>query len=321
MKNYTIENEPVFSESIRVTETSDPAHAENINVAPKQLLENTLANRNVIKEIEKGEQEITFEDYTEEGVSIPEAEEAISQVTSGKKDKLFRQYVKAALKGLLVLAQRALAISMGKNQARVFVTVTALDTWLAVPENVAKLNVGDNFYITATDVPDYWWDGKQKQKLETQKVDLSTYDREIAALKQKNSELSGNISSHSHAWSSITEKPSTFSPSSHNHNDQYYTESEMNNKLAGKANLLTTSVIESTSNSAPKSWPVINLKAIPPAGYHSLGIIGIDNNLNFGEVALVKYIMWGNDIYVALRNLEETTIKYTLKVLVLWIHD
>ena len=104
MKNYTIENEPVFSESIRVTETSDPAHAENINVAPKQLLENTLANRNVIKEIEKGEQEITFEDYTEEGVSIPEAEEAISQVTSGKKDKLFRQYVKAALKGLLVLA-------------------------------------------------------------------------------------------------------------------------------------------------------------------------------------------------------------------------
>ena len=134
-------------------------------------------------------------------------------------------------------------------------------------------------------------------------------------------ELNGNISSHRHAWSGITGKPSTFTPSNHNHNDQYYTEAEMNSKLAGKANMLATSTIESTVDIASKSWPVINLKATPPTGYHSLGIIGIDNNLNFGEVALVKYIMWGNDIYVALRNLEATTIKYTLKVVVLWIHD
>lgn len=241
MKNYTVETDPVFSESIRVTETSDPAHAENINAAPKQLLENTLYNKAVTEEIKQGEQEVAFEDYTGEEAAIPEAEEAINQLTSGKKDKLFRQYVKAALKGLLSLAQRALDIALGKNQARVFATVAALDAWLAVPANVAKLNVGDNFYITATDVPDYWWDGAQKQKLETQKVDLTTYDQEIAKLKQKDSELSGNISSHnhdsryytesemntklagksdtshSHAWSTITGKPTTFAPSSHNH--------------------------------------------------------------------------------------------------------
>lgn len=241
MKNYTVENDPVFSESIRVTETSDPAHAENINAAPKQLLENTLANKAAIEEIKQGEQEVAFEDYTGEEAAIPEPEEAINQLTSGKKDKLFRQYVKAALKNLLSLAQRALSIALGKNQARVFATVAALDAWLAVPANVAKLNVGDNFYITATDVPDYWWDGTQKQKLETQKVDLTTYDQEIAALKQKDSELSGNISSHTHdgryyteseintklagksdtsrghAWSAITGKPNTFAPSSHNH--------------------------------------------------------------------------------------------------------
>lgn len=252
MKNYTIENAPVFSEFIKVTETSDPASAQNINSAPKQLLENTLANRKTIEEIKGGEQEIVFEDYTEEGVSIPEAEEAISQLTSGKKDKLFRQYVKASLKGLLALAQRALNIAMGKNQARVFATVSALDAWLAVPENVEQLKIGDNFYITSLDVPDYWWDGAQKQKLETQRVDLTTYDREIAALKQKDSELSGNISSHthdgryftkseintklagksdtshSHAWSAITGKPTTFSPSTHTHDDLYYTKNEIN---------------------------------------------------------------------------------------------
>lgn len=217
MKNYTVETDPVFSESIRVTETSDPAHAENINAAPKQLLENTLYNKAVTEEIKQGEQEVAFEDYTGEEAAIPEAEEAINQLTSGKKDKLFRQYVKAALKGLLSLAQRALDIALGKNQARVFATVAALDAWLAVPANVAKLNVGDNFYITATDVPDYWWDGAQKQKLETQKVDLTTYDQEIAKLKQKDSELSGNISSHTH-------------------DGRYFTESEMNTKLAGKLN-------------------------------------------------------------------------------------
>ena len=47
MKDYMNEN-PVFSESIRVTEVSDPAHADNINAAPKQLLQNTLVNRNFI---------------------------------------------------------------------------------------------------------------------------------------------------------------------------------------------------------------------------------------------------------------------------------
>lgn len=44
MKEYT-SNEPVFSPVIHVVETSDPAHADNINAAPMQLLQNTIANR------------------------------------------------------------------------------------------------------------------------------------------------------------------------------------------------------------------------------------------------------------------------------------
>lgn len=47
MKDYTNKT-PVFSKSIRVTETSDPAHADNINAAPVQLLQNTLVNRDSI---------------------------------------------------------------------------------------------------------------------------------------------------------------------------------------------------------------------------------------------------------------------------------
>ena len=50
MKPYT-ESEPVFSESIQVTEPTDPAHADNINAGPKQLLQNTLVNKKEIDDI------------------------------------------------------------------------------------------------------------------------------------------------------------------------------------------------------------------------------------------------------------------------------
>ena len=49
--------------------------------------------------------------------------------------------------------------------------------------------------------------------------------------------VSGNASSASSIpWSGITGKPSTYAPSSHTHDDRYYTESEMNAKLNAKAN-------------------------------------------------------------------------------------
>lgn len=52
MKDYT-NTAPVFSEIIRVTEPTDPGHADNINSAPMQLLQNTLANREYIKILEE----------------------------------------------------------------------------------------------------------------------------------------------------------------------------------------------------------------------------------------------------------------------------
>ena len=45
-----------------------------------------------------------------------------------------------------------------------------------------------------------------------------------------NTKLAGKSdASHSHAWSTITGKPTSFSPSSHTHDDRYYTEAEVNN--------------------------------------------------------------------------------------------
>ena len=197
MKPYT-ESEPVFSESIQVTEPTDPAHADNINAGPKQLLQNTLVNKKEIEDLKQGNNEVEFDDTVipgegEEPEGVPDPAEALEQITSGKSVPVLIGHIKRTLTGLLSLSQRALNIAMGKNQARVFATVDALDAWLAVPENVAELKVGDNFYVAATDVPDYWWDGSAKQELEVQKVDLTAYDRKIAALEAKDSELNENI--------------------------------------------------------------------------------------------------------------------------------
>lgn len=67
------------------------------------------------------------------------------------------------------------AIAKGRATGYVFDTVSDLDLWLQDESNVSKLVLGDNFYIREVDVPDYWWDGTEKQQLETQKVDLSEY--------------------------------------------------------------------------------------------------------------------------------------------------
>ncbi len=195
MKPYT-ESEPVFSESIQVTEPTDPAHADNINAGPKQLLQNTLVNKKEIEDLKQGNNEVEFDDTVIPGEGegpgeVPDPAEALEQITSGKSVPALIGHIKRTLTGLLPLSQRALNIAMGKSRAWVFATVEDLDAWLAVPANVKQLNIGDNFYITAVDVPDYWWDGTQKQKLETQKVDLTTYDQRI-------SQLNENISSHNH---------------------------------------------------------------------------------------------------------------------------
>lgn len=79
-------------------------------------------------------------------------------------------------------------------------------------------------------------------------------------------EQNGNISSHSHAWSAITGKPSTFTPSDHSHDGRYYTETEVNNLLAGKA-----------SSSHAHAWSAITGKpsTFPPSTHtHAWNLVG-----------------------------------------------
>jgi hypothetical protein len=47
MKEYSSDN-PVFSSAIEVVEATDPGHADNINKAPEQLMQNDLVIANAL---------------------------------------------------------------------------------------------------------------------------------------------------------------------------------------------------------------------------------------------------------------------------------
>jgi len=107
----------------------------------------------------------------EDDVEFIEDEEILSGMVAGKIFKL----IKKKLSLLTAELANALSIAQGKNRSHVFQTEVQLDEWLSNADNVATLKIGDNLYIVELNVPDYWWDGTQKQKLETVKVDLNEY--------------------------------------------------------------------------------------------------------------------------------------------------
>lgn len=76
---------------------------------------------------------------------------------------------------LISTLQMVEAIARGKSNAKVFDTEAEMLAWLDVPENVETLNAGDNLYIIALDVPDYWWDGEQPQVLEAENVNFEDF--------------------------------------------------------------------------------------------------------------------------------------------------
>lgn len=61
-------------------------------------------------------------------------------------------------------------------------------------------------------------------------------------------------------WDNLSGKPSTFPPSAHNHDDLYYTETEINTKLAGKANSSHTHK-KTDITDFPTSMPASDVKA------------------------------------------------------------
>lgn len=70
MKKYTVDPKTAsYSESIEITETTDTNHADNINLAPKQLMANTAENHRRIIAIENRKVQAAF-DETDGGLNF-----------------------------------------------------------------------------------------------------------------------------------------------------------------------------------------------------------------------------------------------------------
>ena len=89
-----------------------------------------------------------------------------------------------------------------------------------------------------TDAFNTWFNEMKNQlsedaagNLQASKMDKTTYDADGDGVVDKAAAV---------PWDGVTGKPGTFTPSTHNHDDRYYTETEMNTKLNGKANSIHT---------------------------------------------------------------------------------
>lgn len=86
------------------------------------------------------------------------------------------------------------SIAKGKNRARVFSTTEDMNAWLSDATNKGIALVGDNLYVVALDVPDWWISEVLEEvdtetgfyykiaQLETQKVDLTNIESSISNL-------------------------------------------------------------------------------------------------------------------------------------------
>ena len=81
------------------------------------------------------------------------------------------------------------------------------------------------------------------------------------------------------AWSNVSGKPSTFPPSSHNHDDRYYTESEIDTKLNGKQN---------SGNYVVNGIAGTDLNAVTTSGMYRVNT-GVKNNpgADYGQLLVI----------------------------------
>ena len=112
----------------------------------------------------------TYGDKGEKGDTYTITDEDYQEIETNVKSD-----IQPVLTDIENIAKQSEVIARGRATGYVFDTVEDLDLWLQNSENVSKLVLGDNFYIRAINVPDYWWDGTTRQQLEAEKPDLTDY--------------------------------------------------------------------------------------------------------------------------------------------------
>lgn len=170
-------------ESINATETIPDEYETWMDILNTKIVEVDNLNIELEKEDKKSTITITNKDGSVESVEVLDGNDGDDYILT-QEDKneivdrtkpLVEAEIQPTLENIQNIAENAEVIARGRATGYVFDTVAELDSWLQNQDNISKLVLGDNLYVRALGVPDYWWDGTEKQILETEKPDLTEY--------------------------------------------------------------------------------------------------------------------------------------------------
>ena len=151
------------------------------------------------------------------------------------KSEMVNQYPLAYItigKGVLSISQSNIENAVGTSACPY---VTGVLKGMDIDKLVAQWGAQWAEWLSSnTDAFNTWFNEMKNQlsedaagNLQASKMDKTTYDADGDGVVDKAAAV---------PWDGVTGKPGTFAPSTHNHDDRYYTETEMNTKLNGKAN-------------------------------------------------------------------------------------
>lgn len=90
--------------------------------------------------------------------------------------------------------------------------------------------------LTPINIQD-WFQNIDSQ-LEGINTELDALPSQLSSLSNEINEVADSLVSHDHSWDDIQNKPTTFTPSEHNHNLLYYTKTEVDTKLGDIGSIL-----------------------------------------------------------------------------------
>jgi hypothetical protein len=161
------EGKEVFKSLLKDCIFNKSINAEDPAPTPEEVSQWNTMITELNKKIDEVDDIKEYSDYAkEQGDYAKQEAEKVDEVV---------EYVTTTSEQAKETSENALSIAKGRATGYVFDTLEDLELWLQDEANTSKLVLGDNLYIRALGVPDYWWDGSEKQQLETQKVDLKDY--------------------------------------------------------------------------------------------------------------------------------------------------
>uniref|UniRef100_UPI0025EA9482 hypothetical protein n=1 Tax=Anaerovibrio sp. TaxID=1872532 RepID=UPI0025EA9482 len=248
----SIGNDFPYSEDFPQLISNDPAIAAVFNLIIRQMLSNDKVLRAILNskvdnaEIKTVARTGSYTDLANIPTEFNPATHSHSQYLTEHQDVSGKADKATTLEGYGITdAYTKTDINNKLTSAMVY--KGSVETAAQLPSLYNK--IGDFYNVLDTGV-NYAWDGTAWDEMGGMAY-ISEYLKNYYTSTEVENKLSGyavpngtyaNMSvGHASAadvtpWAGISNKPSTFTPSSHTHDDRYYTESEVDNKLSGKAN-------------------------------------------------------------------------------------